>query len=113
MGAKRRDKSGISHNMSLWGALLGHKEYYVRTSGHALANALCKSDDILGEGADPHVFVGSAGEMVILQGDAGDFVDDGIIFTVAVLLRSKEKTGGIYKEGDSLGSRGGICIGSN
>ena len=53
------------------------------------ANALCKSAEIVGNDADPHVFLGSMDKMAILKGAASDFVDDGIAFVVAVLLISE------------------------
>ena len=97
MGAKRRHKSGVGHNTSFRDGGLGHEEYCVLSRRHAHANALCESAEIVGKGEDPHVFVGSTDKMAILKGAAGDFVYDVIAFTVAVLLGSKEETGGIYK----------------
>ena len=69
------------------------------------------SVEIVGKGTDPHIFVGSADKMVILKVTAGDFVDDSIAFTVAMLISSKEKKDGIDKEGASVGGRGEICSG--
>ena len=72
---------------------------------------MCELVEIVGKDADPHVSVRSADRMAILKGAAGDFADDGITFTVAVLLGSEEKTGGIGKEGASEGGRGKLCSG--
>ena len=109
VGAKHCNDSGVGHNTSLQDAEPGHKQYCVRAGGHARANALCESDEIVGKGADPHIFVGSADEIAILKGADGDFVNDGITFTLAVLLGSMEKMGGIYKAGASVGGRGKLC----
>ena len=51
--------------------------------------------------------------MAILTGDGGDFVNDVIAFTVVVLLGSEGKSGGIDKEGASVGGRGKLRSGSN
>ena len=91
VGAKRCDKLGIGHNMLLWDAGLGHEEYCIRAGGHTRYNALCESAEIVGKGADPRIFVGFTDKMVILKVAAGDFVNDGTDFTVAVLIRSEEK----------------------
>ena len=66
---------------------------------------MCKSAEIVSKDADPHNFVGSVKNFAILKGAAGDLVNDGIYFMVAVLLGSKDKTCGIGKEGDSEGGR--------
>ena len=89
VGAKRRNKSGVGHNTSFWDVGIGPEEYCIHAGGHVRANALCKSAEIVGNGADPHVFVGSMDKMAIIKGSASDFVDDGIAFAVAVLLISK------------------------
>ena len=44
--------------------------------------------------------------MAILKESAGDFINDGIDFAVAVLLIREEKTDDIGKEGASAGGRG-------
>ena len=92
--------------MSSRDAGLGNKEYCISVGGNARANALCKSAEIIGKGADSHVFVGSADKMAILKGASGDFFDGGNDFAVAVFLGSEEKTGGIGKYGAIKGGRG-------
>ena len=51
--------------------------------------------------------------MKIFKEDAGDFVNDSIAFTVAVLLVSKQKMGGIDKVGARVGSRRELRISKN
>ena len=97
VGAKQRNKLGVGHNRSFWDVGIGPEEYCIHAGGHARANALCKSAEIVGNGADPHVFVGFMDKMAILKGAASDFFNDTFAFAVAVLLGSEEKKGGICK----------------
>ena len=47
VGEKRRDKSGVDHHMSSWDAVLGQEEYCICAGGHARANALEESAEII------------------------------------------------------------------
>ena len=111
VGTEQRIELGVGPNTSSWDAGLGNEEYCICDGGHARANALCKLDGIVGKGADPHVFVGSADKMGILKGADGDFFSDVIAFTVAVLLGIEEKKCGIGKEGASADGRGKLRSG--
>ena len=111
MGAKQRANSGVGHNTSSQYSGIGHQEYCIRAVRHARANVLYESAENVGKGTYPHVFVGSANNMVKLMGAAGDFVNGSIEFAVEVLLGSEGKTGDIGKEGASEGGRGKLCSG--
>ena len=71
------DKTTISHFFALW-----YRTFFFEEDGVSavdlVANTLCKSPELIGEGFSPNFFFVAPDEVAVLLGLTGDGVSDGV-----------------------------------